>query len=294
MRVTRREFIQAAGLAAGTLALSADISAGEEGVNAVSPAINPVYLTGWMDKWPLAELAALGYRGLELSPQCLDDSAKWAPAARTAGMQLLCVNALPELRPYLTGSLSDAVEWRRKHTVDRLKAALGMMPELGAKLMVVAPSRLAENYQTVDSARELLVSSLRELSDTAPEGVSVLVVSCPFRLFATSGELAGVVDAVGRGKVAAALDVGHALLAGEQVSDAARTLGDRLRYVQVHDADVRPGLPRLDRHLELGKGSLRKEDVRAACMGLPCAVGITAPDSPVEAAKTALDWLGSA
>jgi sugar phosphate isomerase/epimerase len=292
MKVTRREFIQVAALTAGTLALGQGATSGvKEGMDSMSPAINPVYLTGSMDDWPLDELARLGYKSLELPAQCLEDSANWFPAMRKAGLRLLCVNALPELRPYLTGSLSDAVEWRRKDTLSRLKAALGRMPETGATLMIVAPSRQAENYQTQDAARELLVSSLKELSDAAPEGVSVLVASCPFRLFATSDLLAGIVDSVGRKNVAAALDVGHTVLTGEQVSVSVDTLGDRLKYVQVHDVDVRPGVPRLDRHLPLGHGSLGRDELRAVTRRFPWSIGITAPDSPIETAKAAMDWL---
>lgn len=255
----------------------------------MTPAINPVYLTGSVDNWPLKELADMGYRGLELTPACLDKMPAWKPSADKISLRPICVNAMEELRPYLTGSLSDGVERRRRATLDRLLGVLKIMWAEGIPFLVVAPSRLAENYQSPDQARTLLISSLKELAGAG--GTTILLAAAPFRLFASSGEIAGIVDEVKLPNVAAALDIGHALLNGENPADAAHTLGARLKYVQVHDADTRLGIPRLDCHLPLGDGLLKKDDVRAAVSGLPYSVGITASDDPLSAAKTALEWL---
>jgi len=255
----------------------------------MSPAINPVYLTGSVTDWPLADLAAAGYRGLELTPACLDRISTWKPAADKAAIRPVCVNALPELWPYLTGSLSDAVDRNRNATLQRLVRTLGRMREHGIPFLVVAPSRLAENYQSVDEARPLLVQSLRELAATGD--TTILLVAAPFRLFGSAGEIAAIVDEVARPNVAAALDVGHAILNGESPSAAAKSLGARLRYVQVHDAEARPGVPRLDRHLPLGEGALTREEFKAAAGELPVAVGITPSGDPIGAARAALTWM---
>lgn len=287
MRLTRREFVQGTVAAVSATALGVGPLFGKEGV-AMTPAINPVYLTGSMKDWPLGELAAVGYRGLELPPECLETTS-WLSAAKKAGMRPLCINALPDLCPYLTGSLSDAVPYRRRSTLDKLLKTLERMRAEGIPFLVVAPSRLAENYQSPEEARVLLVESLRELAGAGD--ATILLEAAPFRMFASSQEIAGIVDEVALPNVAAALDVGHALLAGESPSLAATTLGARLKYVQVHDADARPGIPLLDRHLPLGRGSLPKEEARTAMGDLPFAVGITAPDDPIPAARAALEWL---
>jgi sugar phosphate isomerase/epimerase len=276
-------------LVTAAAAVNAGPILGGEGGEGMSPAINPVYLTSSTEGWPLAELAAAGYRGLELTPACLDNVSAWQPAAERAGLRARCVNALPELRPYLTGSLSDAVERRRRETLERLARVLTQMRELGIPLLVVAPSRLAEVYQSADEARALLIESLRELA--AVGATTILLAATPFRLFASSAEIAAIVNEVDRPNVAAALDVGHALLGAERPADAAKTLGERLRYVQVHDADVRPGVARLDRHLPLGEGSLERDDAKHAVGELPFAVGITPAADPVAAARAALAWL---
>ena len=294
MNLTRRQFVRMTALAVGGSALDgrACRSGGRlpaEGDDRMFPAINPVYLTGANDGWPLAELAAAGYRGLELTPACLDRAASWGAAAAKAGLRPICVNALPDLRPYLTGSLSDAVERRRRETLGRLLRVLARMRERGVPFLVVAPSRLAENYQSPPEARALLIQSLRELA--AAGDTTVLLEAAPFRLFASSAEIAAIVDEVGAPNVAAALDVGHALLNGENPADAAAALGERLRYLQLHDADLGPGVPRLDRHLPLGEGSLEKKQIAAAVGDLPFAVGITPASDPVAAARAALDWL---
>ena len=284
MRLTRREFVQGTVAAVSATALGIGPVFGKEGV-AMTPAINPVYLTGSMENWPLGELAAMGYRGLELPPECLDQ----LPAAKKAGLRPLCINALPDLCPYLTGSLSDAVPYRRRSTLDRLLQTLELMRKEDIPFLVVAPSRLAENYQSPAEARVLLVQSLRELAGAGD--TTILLEASPFRLFATSQEIAGIVDEVALPNVAAALDLGHAMLAGESPSNAATILGARLRYVQVHDADARPAIPLLDRHLPLGRGSLPKEEAKSVVAELPFAVGITAPDDPIPAARAALEWL---
>jgi sugar phosphate isomerase/epimerase len=311
MKITRREFIQVGAAAAGAVALKVQPALGIQGGNPMLPAINPVYLMGGtgvppvnhgqdahatspMQRWPLEQLAETGYRGLELTPACLDDAstAAWKPVADKAGLEPVCVNALPELRPYLTGSLSDAVERNRRATLDRLLRVLEQMRRLQISLLVVAPGRPAENYQTPAEARALLIASLRELADAGD--TTILLEAAPWRMFASSKEIAAVVDEVGKPNVAAALDLGHALLNGESPSEASKTLGARLRYVQVHDADISPGSARLDRHLPLGEGSLKREEVREMMRDLPFAVGITPLADPLSAAKAALEWLGSA
>jgi sugar phosphate isomerase/epimerase len=289
MRISRRQFLSAGGALLGAAALGVRIGEAQEGDDSMSPAINPEYLTGSAEDWPLNELASIGYRGLEVSPQAIADLAAWKPAADHARLRILCVNALPELRPYLTGSLSDAVERRRRDTLRRLLATLERMRQEGIPLLVVAPSRLAENYQTPDEARALLVAGLRELASVGD--TTILLEGAPFRMFSSSEALAGIVDEVACPNVAAALNVGHALLNGSNPAEAAKALGPRLRYLQAHDADLRPGVPRLDRHLPLGTGMAQKEDVRSALGELPFAVTVTAPADPLAAARDALEWL---
>jgi sugar phosphate isomerase/epimerase len=289
MKMTRREFIGANGALAGTVLLGALPAAANQGGSTLSPAIAPACLTASLAGWPLAELVAAGYRSLELTPSCLEQSAQWQGAAERAGLRPICVNALDDLRPYLTGSLSDAVAWRRRDTLDRLLRALQRMHREGIPFLVVAPSRLAENYQSVQEARGLLVGSLRELA--AAGDTSILLEAAPFRLFASASEIASIVDEAARPNVAAALNVGHALLSGESPAEAARILGQRLRYVQVNDADTRPGVPHLDRHLPLGLGAAKADDVRAAVGGRPFAVTVAAPSAAVNTAIAALEWL---
>ena len=254
-----------------------------------TPAVNPIYLTGSLSDWHLAELSSMGYRGLELTPACIPTVDVWQPKVAELGMRPMCVNALPQLTPYLAGSLSDAVEWRRQDTVRRLIGVLNWMDGRGIPFMVVGPSRLAENYQSKEEASSLLVSSVRELASAGR--AQILLESMPFRLFGSSKDILGIVREVDRPNVGAALDVGHVLIWGESPAEAAKTLGDRLRYVQIRDVDLRPGFARLDAHLPLGQGSARVEDIRAAVGELPWSLVVTAPGDPLGAAQSALRWL---
>ncbi|MCX6361715.1 MAG: sugar phosphate isomerase/epimerase [Armatimonadetes bacterium] len=250
-----------------------------------SAAVNPALLTGRPDGWPLAELEAMGYGALEIPVAALEPGLSWRAEAERLGLRIAAVNAMDELRPYLTGSLSDNVARRRADAVARLTGALERMAALGIPFLVVAPSRLAEIYQTPEEARALLTDSLLRLSDAAGDAATVLLCGAPFRLFGAAREVAEVVDGVGRANVAAALNLGHALLLGEAPADASRVLGGWLRYVQVNDADARQGLPKLDRHLPLGAGSLDLAEARRA---LAWALNVTAPDDPLGAARDGL------
>jgi sugar phosphate isomerase/epimerase len=255
-----------------------------------SPAINPVYLTGSLRNWPLHELAAMGYKGLEISPACLESLSTWKPVADAAELKPICVNALPELTPYLTGSLHDGVEHRRRATLDALLRALEIMNRKEISFLLIAPGRLAENYQNTEQAWELLVSSIEELSRAAGE-VTILAQSVPHRLFNRTTDLAKLIDEIGSPRFAAAIDIGHLILCQASPADAVAELGDRLRYIQVHDVDIRPGLPRLDRHLPMGQGSLDREDIIPVLRALPIAVNCASPSNPLAAAKEALAWI---
>ncbi len=253
------------------------------------PVINPAYLTGSLHDWRLDELASLGYEGLEITPACIETSALWQPKAEAVGLAPVCVNSLPELRPYLTGSLSDEVAWRRRATLDKLLRVLDWMVDNGVGFMVVAPSRRAENYQTEAEARVLLIESLKELAGSGRS--TILLEAAPFRMFCSAQSISGIVDEVGLPNLGAALDVGHAVLSEQSPLESARTLGSRLRYVQISDQDLQPGVPRLDRHLPLGKGSLNRREVQEAIRGVPWGITVSARHDPVSAARSALEWL---
>jgi sugar phosphate isomerase/epimerase len=252
--------------------------------------INPVYLTGSLECWPLEELAGMGYKGLELVPECLARLDLLKPEVEKAGLEMLSVNAMPDLRPYLTGSLNDAVEHRRRSAIDELLRVLETMNRERMRFLVVGAGRVAENYQSWDQARELLAASLRELGSAAGD-VTVLLGLVPRRMLRSCGEVAALVDEVDSPRVAAALDIGHSLLIGEDPVDARQILGDRMKYVQLHDIDLSPGVPRLDRHLTMGRGDVKRDDVQALIVDIPAAVNIAAPDDPITAAKDALDWV---
>jgi sugar phosphate isomerase/epimerase len=249
------------------------------------PAVNPGFLTGQDRDWPLEELAEMGYAGLEVRPDDLGRGTWWE-TARELGIGTMCVNALPILTPYLTGSLSDAVSWRRKRTLDRLSEVLSWMGDHDVPFLVVAPGRRAENYQTEDQARDLLVSSLAELASSTE--AEVLLESAPFRPFSTSPEILEIINEVDAPNVWAAMDVGHAMLSGEDPAESSRILGSKLRYLQIRDLEMRPGRAHLDRHLPLGRGSADISRIRRLAEGRKWSLCISAPHAPVEEARIAM------
>ena len=205
-------------------------------------------------------------------------------------MVLSCVNSLPVLITYISGSLSGAIEWRRRRILDRLSGVLATMRRLDVPFLVVAPGKLAEIYQTEEEARELLISSLVERAEQGP--TRILVESAPYRLFSTSDELADVIDDVDKENVGAALDVGHAMMAGEEPLNSADILGNRLKYLQIRDVEIIDGVPPMDRHLPLGEGSVDTEHLAQLVRELPWSVTVCAHGSPLEAAREALEVVG--
>ena len=83
------------------------------------PGINPEFLTGGTRNWPLDKLHSIGYKALELNPRVLDS---WESLSGHE-MGLLCVNSLPVLITYISGSLSGAIEWRRRRILEKLSGA---------------------------------------------------------------------------------------------------------------------------------------------------------------------------
>jgi sugar phosphate isomerase/epimerase len=252
------------------------------------PAINPVFLTSSPDNWPLEDLASMGYRGLELTPLGLSRGP--LEEADDLGMGLLSVNALPVLTRYLSGSLSDAIEWRRRKTLDGIAQVLEIMRTRDIPHLIVAPCKLAEIHQTEEEARDLLISSIVEIGELGP--TSILLESGPYRLFQSSSEISSIIDDVDMKNVGAALDVGHTMMAGEDPSDSANVLGDRLRYLQVRDIDLTEGKPPMDHHLPLGRGSVDIGRIVDLIDVFPWSITVCAPESPLVAARSALKLLG--
>jgi sugar phosphate isomerase/epimerase len=246
------------------------------------PGINPEFLTGLIQNWPLDALHSMGYRALELTPRGLDF---WEKSGGHE-MELLCVNSLPVLITYISGSLSGAIEWRRRRILDRLSGVLGIMRRLEVPFLVVAPGKLAEIHQTEEQAWELLISSLVELAEQGP--TRILIESAPYRLFSTSDRLADVIDDTDKKNVGAALDVGHCMMVGEEPLDSAEILGERLKYVQIRDVEILDGVPPMDRHLPLGKGCVDTEQLAELVSGIPWSVTVCSHNSPLEAAREAL------
>lgn len=251
-----------------------------------SPSINPSVLTEATCGWPLEELSEMGYRGLELTPADVRGTSV-LNLATELDLPVVCVNAIPSLIPYLTGSLNDAVAWRRRETIDGLSNILSRMDQEGIPFMVVAPGRVAQNYQTREEARQLLVSALREMA--SGRSSEILLESMPFRPFDSSSEIRAILQDVGLPNVGAALDAGHAMLCGEDPEESVKALGADLSYIQIRDVVLRPGRPLLDHHLPLGSGSADIAKLKRLVSGLPWSMCISAPRSPLREARRSLD-----
>jgi len=258
-------------------------------------ALDPVMLTGDDDPGVVAEAKGRGFTDLVLPPRAIDGprAGAWGASLDRAGCRVLAVNAVTELTPYLDGSLSDSVPRRREQVVRRLVSLLQPMAAMGARWLVVAPGRVAENYQSPDEARGTYVRSLRELANACPTGVCVLAEAMPLRLTAHAADLWTVLQEAAHPRLGAALDMGHTLLGGDRPAGATALLRDALRLLLVDDADLTPGRARLDRHLPPGRGALAPADV-AYLADLPVrwVLNVRAPagEDPWSLAEAARDW----
>jgi len=243
-------------------------------------------------------LSEIGFNAIELAARdILKGSCKSLESLRKCldmyGLEVSAINAVTSFVPYIHGSISSKIPWRREKFLRLLENIIEKMTILGCTRLIISPGRQAENYQTLDEAWRTTVKSLRHLGKYAMQyHVEILLEPMPFRTpFIYSRNILRFINEVAQLNVHAAIDTGHVRLAGESLKSAMKNLGDLLRYVHLSNVRIEPGRPLLDEHRPLYDGSISPDEYKTLLSeigDIPLAINIVTSEDPIICARKCL------
>lgn len=125
----------------------------------------------------------------------------------------------------------------RGESVDDVRRCIDWAVGVGARHLIVHPGGLSASEE-MEIRAESLVRSLRALAEAAPGESFVCVENMPRGVWPGSemGDLARIVERVGRSEVALVVDTGHAAIV-EDAASQTKKAGARLASTHVHDND---------------------------------------------------------
>ena len=243
-------------------------------------------------------LSEIGFNAIELAARdILKGSCKSLESLRECldmhGLEVSAINAVTSFVPYIHGSISSKIPWRREKFLRLLENIIKRMTILRCTHLIISPGRQAENYQTLDEAWRTTVESLRRLGKYAMQyNVEILLEAMPFRTpFIYSRDILGFIKEVAQPNVHAAIDTGHVRLAGESLKTAIENLGDLLRYVHLSNVRIEPGRPLLDEHRPLYDGSISPDEYKTLLSevgDVPLAINVVSSEDPIICARKCL------
>ena len=243
-------------------------------------------------------LSEIGFNAIELAARdILKESCKSLESLCKCldmyGLEVSAINAVTSFVPYIHGSISSKIPWRREKFLRLLENIIERMTILGCTRLIISPGRQAENYQTLDEAWRTTVKSLRHLGKYAMQyHVEILLEPMPFRTpFIYSRNILRFINEVAQLNVHAAIDTGHVRLAGESLKTAMKNLGDLLRYVHLSNVRIEPGRPLLDEHRPLYDGSISPDEYKTLLSevgDVPLAINVVSSEDPIICARKCL------
>jgi len=268
-----------------------------------STAINRWLFTGVSIERLAGILSDIGFNSVELTAwEVLNKSHEdlesiWA-CLHAHEIEVSAINAVVSFVPYIHGSITDKISWRRKEFLRVLENIIEKMHIIDCHRLIVSPGRQAENYQTRDEAWRTTVESLRHLGKYGSRyNVEILVEAMPFRgPFKYSRDIRGLVEEAGQPYVYASMDTGHVALAGEDLKVAAETLGKHLHYLHLSNVKIELGRPLLDEHRPLYDGTISIEEFAGLLSMLkdaPLAINVVTLNDPIICAKRCLQLIGN-
>jgi len=184
--------------------------------------------------------------------------------------------------------VSPRPEWRR-FRIDYTRKAIDLAAATGAAAVTVTTGRMLGPVGP-QRAKDLLLLALEAVLLHAERagGVRVGIEYEPGLCVERADELAALIDRVGHPLLGANLDLGHALVAGDDVSGAVKLLGKRTWSVHLEDL---PGLKHY--HLPPGEGNFPFREAKKALESVGYAGPLTweiytASADPDAAARKAL------
>lgn len=258
----------------------------------------------------LAGIARAGYEGVEI----LADKPHWYPdrfdAAEAEGIRGLlerhklavsninanCTfgywkDAPPE--PFFEPSLISPEPRLRADRIRMIQHTLQFAKAIGAENISITSGKSLPTMPP-DAAMKQLRESLAPVLETAEKlKIRVGIESEPGLFIEWASELRELIDRLGSKMLGANLDIGHSIVAGEDVPTALKTLDGRIWNCHIEDL---PG--RKHYHLIPGTGTVDWTSLRGALVAAKYNRFLTVelytyPDQPQEAAEQSMAYLGT-
>ena len=256
----------------------------------------------------LQAIADAGYEGVEI----LADKPHWYPGAFDAGeaesirqelerhrLAASNVNANgtcgyfkdgpPE--PFFEPSLISPNAAYRADRVRMIHNTLQFAKAVGADCVSITSGRLLPTVPPETAAKLLREGLVQVLEQAEKLKVRVGIECAPGLFVEYASELREQIDRLGSKLLGANLDLGHAVILGENVTAAVKLLEGRIWNCHVEDL---PG--RKHYHLVPGTGTMDWQQLRAALLAVAYDRFLTVelytyPDRPAEAARESMNYL---
>lgn len=205
----------------------------------------------------LTHLAGLGFCEIELM---MYPGHLWPPDADPAarrelrrtvealGLRLVSLNM-----PNIDMNIAGASPQMRRYTLDLLQGIIALAGDLGVPGIVIGPGKA---NPLMAAPRERLLGYLFEaLDELAPQaakaGTALWVENIPFAMLPALDEITAALDRYGRDDIGIVYDVANGHFIGEDIGEALKRCGKRLRLVHLSDTDQQ-----LYRHDPIGRGTV--------------------------------------
>jgi L-ribulose-5-phosphate 3-epimerase len=190
----------------------------------------------------LKHLASLGYKNFELMifpPHC------W-PATMTLGERREMRDWLSDTGnavtsfcyPLLDNNPNSVCPIMRRYTLDRYKEAIAFSAEVGCPYVCAIPGPVNSLINPPNPwMREWFVEGMKELvAFSKGSGVEVILENVPFTFLPTAADMLAVADDIDP-SVGINYDVCNSAFIKEDVADAIRLLGNRIKNVHISDTN---------------------------------------------------------
>jgi sugar phosphate isomerase/epimerase len=258
----------------------------------------------------LEAIAAAGYAGVEILadkphwyPEKFEASAAEAIAGKLSALNLKVSNinanctfgywkdAPPE--PFFEPSLISPVARLRDDRIRMIKNTLEMAHAIGASCISITSGKVLPTVPP-ESAKKILRENLLQVLETAEKLKVRVGIECEPGLFVEHAtELRELIDRMGSKMLGANLDIGHSIVAGEDIPATLKLLSGRIWNCHIEDL---PG--RKHYHMIPGTGTVDWQGIKTALTAIKYKNFLTVelytyPDRPVEAAQQSIAYLGA-
>jgi sugar phosphate isomerase/epimerase len=188
----------------------------------------------------IRHLASKGYRNFELMifpPHCWPS--EMTPAERRALKQMLSDGGLRITSfcyPLLDNNPNSVCRIMRRYTLDRYREAIDLATDVGCPYVCAIPGPVNSLINPPEKwMRAWFVEGMKELAAYASgSGVEIIVENVPFTFLPTAKDMLDVANEIGP-EVGINFDICNSAYIREDVADAIRMLGTRIKNVHISD-----------------------------------------------------------